>query len=322
MKKPFIVLLVCLSCISASFIPYLPATKNGFETKAGTKEHLGELLFFERQLSATGAISCASCHIPSHGFADTVAVSTGIHGRKATRNSQSCANLSDRPYFFYDGRAATLEDQVKFPIENKDEMGLPIQEAVTRLKKNKVYAALFKQVFGTPPNEKDLRSALAAYLRTLETSRTPFDRFMDGDSTAISAAAQRGRELFMGTKAKCFDCHFSPDFTGDEFRNIGLFDGRRLNDSGRYAISKDIRDIGKFKVPGLRNVAVTGPYMHNGMFRTLKEVIEYYDDPYKTVAHPVNMDTLTQQPLNLTTTEKDDLEQFLLTLTDDRFKAR
>ena len=126
----------------------------------------------------------------------------------------------------------------------------------------------------------------------------------------------------MGPKTKCFDCHFSPDFTGDEFRNIGLYDGRKLKDTGRYVITRNKKDIGKFKVPGLRNVAVTAPYMHNGMFKTLKEVIEYYDNPYKVVPKPINIDTLMEKPLGLTAEEKLDIEHFLLTLTDDRFVKR
>jgi len=128
----------------------------------------------------------------------------------------------------------------------------------------------------------------------------------------------RGREVFMN-KGKCFDCHFSPDFTGDEFRNVGLYTGKeRFADSGRFEITKDSADLGKFKVPGLRNVAVTAPYMHNGMFKTLEEVIEFYDQPDKFVTGSINRDTLVR-PLNLTPQEKSDLKAFLEALTDQRF---
>lgn len=287
-----------------------------------TKEQLGMRLFHEKMLSADRTISCASCHIPAYGFADTAALSHGVGGHKGLRNAPSCANMGDRPFFFYDGRAATLEEQVRFPIEDTNEMSLPMNEAVRRLRANKEYVQWFRKVFGEGPTEKNLKDAIAAFERTLETSHTPFDRYMDGDTTAISASAIRGRELFMSKKAKCFDCHFSPDFTGDEFRNIGLYDGITLTDKGRYAITKKEDDMGKFKVPGLRNVAITAPYMHNGMFHTLAEVIEYYDDPYKVVPRPVNIDTLMREPLHLTAEEKKDLENFLLTLTDDRFKKQ
>lgn len=296
-----------------------PGTRFSFQGAPTTPEQLGEMLFFEKMISANRDLSCASCHIPEHGFADSVAFSVGVDGRLGKRNAQSCANMSDRSFFFYDGRAATLEEQVKFPIEDENEMGLPIAEAVARLNKDKTYVQYFKAIYKQAPNETNLKSAIAAFERTLETSDTPFDRYMKGNDSAISLSAQRGRELFMSDKAKCFDCHFSPDFTGDEFRNIGLYDGVKYKDEGRFAISKDSADLGKFKVPGLRNVAVTAPYMHNGMFKTLREVIDYYDDPYKTVARPVNMDSLMLKPLNLTEQEKTDLENFMMTLTDDRF---
>lgn len=291
-----------------------------FKGAPATKEQLGEQLFFEPMLSADKTKSCASCHIPAFGFADTTAFSIGVKGHSGLRNTPSCANMSSRDLFFFDGRATSLEDQVRFPIEDTNEMALPINEAVKRLRADTNYAAWFKKIYGELPTAKNLSSAIAAFERTLETSKTPFDRYMNGDEDAISEAAKRGREIFMGTKAKCFDCHFSPDFTGDEFRNIGLYDEVNLKDKGRYSITKNKDDIGKFKVPGLRNVAVTAPYMHNGMFRTLKEVIEYYDNPYKTVSAPINIDTLLAKPLGLSMQEKEDLEQFLLTLTDDRFK--
>lgn len=291
-----------------------------FDGPPASKAQLGEMLFFENKLSATRKLSCASCHIPEFGFADTATLSKGVEGRLGRRNAPSCTNLSDRPYLFYDGRAASLEDQVKFPIEDKNEMGIPIADVVQRLRKDKNYTTYFAAIFNESPTEANLKAAIAAFERTLETSHSPFDRYMNGDSLAISASAERGRVLFMGDKAKCVDCHFTPDFTGDEFRNIGLYDGGKYNDAGRSLITGDKRDLGKFKVPGLRNVAVTAPYMHNGMFKTLREVIDFYDDPYKVVPHPINMDTLMLQPLHLSDQEKIDLEQFLLTLTDDRFK--
>ncbi|MBZ0099831.1 MAG: cytochrome-c peroxidase, partial [Taibaiella sp.] len=119
--------------------------------------------------------------------------------------------------------------------------------------------------------------------------------------------------------AKCFECHFSPDFTVDDFRNIGLFNGQEYNDSGRYAVTHNPEDIGKFKVPGLRNVAVTAPYMHDGSIKTLREVIDYYDQPHILVANAIGRDSVLREPLNLAEQEKQDLEAFLHSLTDDRF---
>lgn len=322
MKKLWVVVLLTVAAIyfcSACRIEAATDDRLSFKGAPTTKEQLGEKLFFETLLSADTTLSCASCHIPAFGFADTVAFSRGVGGHTGKRNTQSCANITDRPALFYDGRAASLEDQVHFPIQDTNEMSLQAAQAVARLRANKDYVTWFGKIFGSAPTEKNLAEAIAAFERTLETSKTPFDRYMDGDELAISAAAIRGRELFMSPKAKCFDCHFSPDFTGDEFRNIGLYDGVTLKDEGRYGITGKKEDLGKFRVPGLRNVAVTAPYMHNGMFRTLKEVIAYYDDPYKVVANPINIDTLMLRPLGLTSSEKQDLEAFLLTLTDDRF---
>jgi cytochrome c peroxidase len=190
---------------------------------------------------------------------------------------------------------------------------------VRRLRSDKYYAGAFKKVYGQKPDAGKLAAALAAYVRTLETGDSPFDRWARGKANPMSEAAVRGRRIFMD-KGKCFDCHFSPDFTGDEFRNIGLFTGSgTLNDVGRFALTRDSADLGKFKTPGLRNVAVTAPYMHNGMFKTLEEVIDYYDQPDQFVKTSINRDSLLRQPLGLSAAEKADLKAFLEALTDDRF---
>ncbi|HMX40382.1 MAG TPA: cytochrome c peroxidase [Saprospiraceae bacterium] len=231
-------------------------------------EKLGERLFSDPILSADSSISCASCHIPEFAFCDTAAVSRGVGGRLGRRNSPGITNMSSRPHFFFDGRAATLEQQVLMPIQDTLEMRNTLDEVERRLRKHPDYGAAFKKIFRRKANAQDLANALAAFVRTLETSDTPFDRWMKGRPGGMGEAAVRGREVFM-VKGKCFDCHFSPDFTGDEFRNIGLFTGgQRLSDRGRFDISADSADLGKFKVPGLRNVALTAPYMHNSMCRS------------------------------------------------------
>ncbi|HEY0029798.1 MAG TPA: cytochrome c peroxidase [Bacteroidia bacterium] len=285
-----------------------------------TKEDLGELLFSDPILSQNNQISCASCHIPAFAFADTVAFSKGVNGLRGTRNAPSSMNLSARNFFFHDGRSETLEDQAAGPIENPVEMNLPVAEAVKKLNADPAYSLYFKKIYHESPNRANLLDAIAAFERTLETGNTPFDRFMKGDENAITDAAKRGQIIF-NIKGKCFDCHFGPDFTGDEFRNIGLYNAKELHDMGRFDATKDSADAGKFKVPGLRNVAITGPYMHNGMFKTLKEVVDYYDHPEQFVKGSINSDSLLAKPLNLTAQEKSDLLEFLNALTDDRFKA-
>jgi len=280
---------------------------------------LGELLFFDPILSADSTISCASCHKPQFAFADNVPLSFGLDSLKGNRNTPSAMNLGERFFFFHDGRAESLEEQAKGPIENPIEMNLPLTVAIERLKRHQQYNDFFIRLFKRRATKEDLTFVLAEYERGLETADTPFDDYMSEiDTHSFSESAKRGRLIF-NQKAKCFDCHFGPDFTADQFRNIGLFNGDNLNDSGRYLITKKTEDIGKFKTPGLRNVLVTAPYMHNGMFKTLKEVIDYYDNPNKFVSNAINRDPLLSKPLNLSQQEKKDLETFLIALTDKRF---
>lgn len=284
-----------------------------------TEKELGEKLFFDPILSLDSTISCGTCHKPEFAFADSAAISPGVGGARGRRNAPSVMNIAFRDAFFYDGRAESLEDQVHFPIEDPLEMNLKMEELEKRLRNNAKYNAWFQEIYGTIPDKKNIAKAIASFESSLETDDSSFDQYMNGDKTKMSESAKRGRKLFLSDRAKCFDCHFGPDFTGDEFKNIGLYDEKKYKDKGRFEVTKNKEDLGKFKVPGLRNVAVTGPYMHDGSFATLREVIDYYDNPYQMVAHPINMDTLVQKPLNLTEEEKQDLEAFLQTLTDSRF---
>lgn len=207
------------------------------------------------------------------------------------------------------------------PIKNPNEMGLPIEEAVNRLNNNPAYRQLFKKIFNQPVTEKNLAAAFAAFEKTLETVDSKFDDWSNNIKN-LSASEERGRLLFIGSKAKCFDCHFMEDFTDDAFKNIGLFNGQDLNDSGRILISRSNDDLGKFKTPGLRNVAVTAPYMHNGMFATLEDVIEYYNEPSRFVSNAENTDKALLKPLGLTQREKKDLVAFLKTLTDKKYYSK
>ncbi len=287
-------------------------------TVAVSKALLGKKLFSEKILSLDSSVSCASCHIPAYAFADTVAFSKGIKGQEANRNTPSVLNIKNRPYFFYDGRAATLQQQALVPMADKHEMGLPIPEAIKRLNKNDTYVKLFYAAFKQSPTEKNMAEAFAAYEQTLETINSKYDDWAN-DKVKFTAAEERGRQLFIGEKAKCFDCHFTEDFTSDDFKNIGLFNGNLFTDSGRYLFTKKQEDIGKFKVPGLRNVAVTAPYMHNGIFKTLEEVLRYYNNPKGFFPHQINLDTTFSKPLGLTIKEQADIISFLKTLTDKAY---
>lgn len=283
-----------------------------------TKEQLGEKLFFDPILSKDRTISCSSCHKPEFGFADTTAFSKGIEGHLTVRNSPGLTNLSGRPHFFWDGRASSLEEQALGPITSPTEMGLPIDELVKRLNDDKYYAAAFQKVFKAAPSKYNLVKAISSFERTLETSNSPYDRYINGDDSAMSASAIRGRLLFIG-KANCNNCHSGEDFTADRFKSIGLYNGKDLNDPGRSAITKNDAEIGEFKIPSLRNVAVTAPYMHNGKFKTLHEVVTYYNNPEVVVKDGLNRDLALSKPLNLTDNEIDDIVSFLKALTDDRF---
>lgn len=284
---------------------------------------LGEKLFFDPLLSRDSTVSCASCHKPEFAFADNTPTSKGVGGRSGDRNTPSAMNMLDRNFYFWDGRAESLEEQALGPIENHVEMDLPISLAVKRLIANDMYNKSFIAVYGKAPSSQLLAKAIAAYENSLETSNTVFDKYISGtDTTLMSVSAKRGLTIF-NNKGKCFDCHFGSDFTGsDKFRNIGLYNGKNLSDVGRYKISGKQKDLGAFKIPGLRNIAQTAPYMHNGMFKTLAEVIDYYNEPDKFVNNSINRDSLLKKPLGLTATEKKDLEAFLLSLSDERFLTK
>lgn len=291
-------------------------------TTPSTATELGKQLFFDPMLSLDSTLSCASCHRPEFAFADTSALSLGVGQQLGTRNTPSSMNMLARPHFFYDGRAASIQEQVLMPIHNPVEMNLPIPVLLDRLN-NSPYQTIFQQIYGRSADSANLSDALGSFVFSLESpGDSPFDRWMQGDESAMTAQQIRGRLIF-NEKGKCFDCHFGPDFTGDEFRNVGLFTGMApFDDVGRFAISKDSTDLGRFKVPGLRNIAVTAPYMHNGMFKTLEEVVDYYNNPFATVPQPINNDTLVQTPLGLTPNERADLIAFLHALTDAKFMAK
>jgi cytochrome c peroxidase len=228
-------------------------------------------------------------------------------------------NVALQSIFFWDGRAKNLEEQALAPIVNHVEMDLPLDSALLRLKQSEKYNAYFQKLFHCAPTRETLAASIATFERTLETSDSPFDIWkIYDDSNAVNDDVKRGFAIF-NTKGKCIRCHFGSNFDLNEFRNIGLFNGKDLNDSGRSVVSGNVADIGKFKIAPLRNVAITAPYMHNGKFKTLKEVIAFYNDPGKIVPDAINRDTILAKPLGLTTQEKNDLEAFLNALTDKRF---
>ena len=308
------------ACLAS--LPWLAAGADAPEVTdvAALRVELGRQLFFDPLLSGDHSISCASCHKPERAFADDVAVSAGVAGRLGRRNTPTVLNTAARTSMFWDGRAETLEDQAIFPIENPLEMDLPVDQALQRLNADAGYRQAFQAAYGSPATARTLGRALAAYQKTLESGDSSYDRYARGDDAAMEASARRGRLLFIG-KARCAECHSGEDFTSDRFRNIGLYNAATLDDRGRGEVTGNPADDGQFKVPSLRNVAVTAPYMHNGMFATLREVLDYYNDPDQVVPDAHGRDASMAGPLGLTAQEVDDLESFLVALTDERFAA-
>jgi cytochrome c peroxidase len=256
-------------------------------------------------------VSCSSCHRPDHRFSDTSAVSIGAHGRAGRRNAPSLLNAVYRSAFSWDGRAASLEEQVLRPIQDPTEMDLSLAELQRRLREQPRYRRAFRREFGDDPTPRTIGWALASYLRTLRAADAPIDRFRDGDTTALSDIARRGFRLFVGT-AGCSTCHVGALFTDGDFHNTGAaWRGQTFGDSGRAGVTGSPDDRGRFKTPSLRNVAATAPYMHDGSRRALADVIDFYDSGGR--ANP-NLDPLIQ-PLRLTAHDKRALIAFLESLT-------
>ena len=281
-------------------------------TLTEARAQLGKRLFFDPRLSRTGTVSCGSCHEPEHAFAQPMAVSMGVDGHRGTRNAPGLANLAWNSSLFWDGRVASLEEQAGKPLENPDEMDLPLGEAVRRVAEDEGYRSSFADAYGGPPSELSLRRALASFVRTIVSGDSPYDHFLRGDEGALAPPARRGLTLFFA-KAGCFRCHPSGTLTNDGFFNDGSYvDG---GDPGRRAVTGRTGDLGKFKVPGLRNVGVTAPYMHDGSVPDLEAVVERYA---RGGRGGPNTDALIA-PIELTDDEKADLVAFLRALTDRQF---
>ncbi len=235
------------------------------------KVELGKLLFFDPRLSGDNKMSCATCHIPDKAYADGLAKSPGNGGKLLHRNTQGLANVGLFTSFFWDGRAASLEEQSLGPIESADEMNQKLDELERELNAVAGYRQQFQDVFSSPVTRDGIAKALAAFQRTLVTQASPFDRYLAGDKEAISAAAKRGLELFEG-EAGCIRCHHGPLLSDGKFYRIGA----SWRDRGRGLITHKAEDDHRFRTPSLRNVAETAPYMHDGSLETLQDVVFFY----------------------------------------------
>jgi cytochrome c peroxidase len=222
---------------------------------------LGRQLFFDARLSQDGTVSCASCHLPEHGFADPRAHSIGIGGRTTPRNAPSLFNRALGKSFFWDGRVATLEEQVLMPIENEDEMGIPISQALERL--------------GGKLTREELGAALAEFVRGMWIGDSPVDRFQGGEFSALAVEERLGLWVYE-SKGRCWRCHSGPNFSDEDFHNTGVGVREGKAEEGRMHVTQDERDRGRFKTPTLRGVALNPPYMHDGSLATLEDVVAFY----------------------------------------------
>lgn len=285
------------------------------------KAELGRLLYFDTRLSSDGTISCASCHEPSEAFSDRRQIAIGIKGQKGTRHAMTIINSAYLPILFWDGRVKTLEEQCKIPIANPKEMTLykdPHEahlECHERVKKIRGYRLLFKEVFNSEKcNLEQIAQAIATFERTILSGNSPYDRYVQGDLEAMSPLQIEGYKIFMNKG--CIDCHHGVNFSNGTFANIGIGMDSPDPDLGRYIVTKNKRDWGAFKVPGLREVANTYPYMHDGSLSTLEEVIDYYD---KGGNPNPNLHRL-MKPLHLKQEEKKALISFLKALSGEGWK--
>ncbi len=298
---------------------------------AAAQVALGELLFFDARLSGTGQMACASCHDADLGFADGRTTSFGHDARPLRRNAPSVWNAAHQQRLFWDGRAASLEDQAAMVFENPAEMHSGAAAIERLLASSKGYRERFAAAFGEPtPTMARALQAIAAFERTLVSDgSSAFDRFVAGDRDALDDAAVRGLHLFR-TKARCANCHHGPLFSDGAFHNLGLtYYGRKLEDRGRYEVTRAPADVGRFRTPTLRNVTRTAPYMHNGLF-DLEGVVNMYSagmaNPQPSAAQqgdplfPQRSPLL--QKLDLGKDEKRDLLAFLGALTDRRRRLR
>jgi cytochrome c peroxidase len=241
------------------------------------KVELGRHLYFDARLSAAGDVSCATCHHPDQGFTDNLPVSPGHGGQKGTRSTPTVINATYSYLQFWDGRAATLEEQALGPIQNPIEMGNTVEGMVANIQGIQDYAPLFAAAFGDPTiTAERVAQAIASYERTVLSGNSKWDRFMAGDTGAMSEAEKRGWELFKG-KAQCTLCHAGQTFSDSDFHNLGVGMGAKKPDLGRFAVTKDERDKGAFKTPTVRDITRTAPYMHDGSQGSLEEVVEFYN---------------------------------------------
>ncbi len=329
MKTTCVIILLCAVSLIVAWMPEKqpvpakleipegwPAPNDIFKDNPPTKEGflLGKKLFYDGRLSRDGKFPCASCHEPRAAFATfDHDFSHGFNGQFTTRNAPSLANLAWQPYYNWDGKFKTLEEQAVSPITAPNEMAENIDSVLIKLRKDKEYPVMFKKAFGKNEITEDkLLKALAQFTGMMVSANSKYDRVMKRKD-AFNSAEQSGYRVF---KQHCETCHKEPLFSDYSFRNNGLGVDPEYMDVGRMDVTGRNSDSLKFKVPSLRNVALTAPYMHDGRFSSVSRVIEFYADG---IQQSPTLDPSLRKPLNLSAKDKFDLAYFLRTLTDSSF---
>ncbi len=274
---------------------------------------LGAALFSETLFSQDTSISCQTCHSNFMALTDQLKVGEGVFGRQVTRNTPTLNNIGLHPYFMKDGKFKTLEEQVLGPIKDHREFDIKPDELVRRLKTVSYLREMSIKAYNSELTIEIIQKAIANFERILVSKDTPFDAYMQGNKTAISESAINGYKLFTSDALNCVKCHSGFDFSDYSFQNNGTY--KVYVDSGRALITKDKADIGKFKVPTLRNIDLTFPYMHNGSFQSVKDVITHYE----TGGKDSNTKSHFIKGFTLSSLERQNLVDFLSSLTEYRF---
>ena len=275
---------------------------------------LGKRLFFDPIMSFDSTISCASCHLPNLAFSDDKPVSIGVQNRLGRRNAPTLANVAYHPYFTREGGVPTLEMQILVPIQEHDEFDFNIVLLAERLNQDSTYVRMSHLAYDKPPDAFVITRALASFERSLLSGNSPYDQYtFQHQVDALTPAQIRGMDLFFSEKTDCVQCHADFNFTNYAFESNALYE--TYDDEGRFRLTGDSTDLALFKVPSLRNIALTSPYMHDGSMTSLEEVIKHYNEGGQT--HFQKKKWI--RPLNLSIQEQEDLRLFLESLTDESF---
>jgi cytochrome c peroxidase len=286
--------------------------ENGLADSVFAQIELGRFLFYENLMSRDSSLSCSSCHMQNRAFTDGEPTSIGFKGQRVSRNAPTLTNVKNRPMLLLDGVNPSLEDQVLVPIAEHKEFDFHILFIAERLKTIPKYVALSKKAYHRVPDAYVIAHSIAAFERTLVSDNSAYDNFLKGDSLSLSESQKRGMDLFFNT-LYCTECHSGSDFTNEGLTNNGLY--IHYADSGRMRSSELEADRAIFRVPTLRNIMLTKPYMHNGSLATIDDVIYHYSTGGKNNPHKSEK----IKPFILTKGETEDLVQFMHALTDSSF---